>query len=117
MRSPTTSKGWGLAAVFLLAAVLGCHPPPSAPAEDPPEVVVGERLFLETRFAWFFAAAIDEGGDDALEDVVRHHVTTSAAVRAGAVRNGAPELNRVALIDADATSLTAFLRALNEDYD
>ncbi|HEY7376941.1 MAG TPA: hypothetical protein VIF57_32580 [Polyangia bacterium] len=57
------------------------------------------------------------GSADTLEDAVRHYVTTSTAVQAGTVRNGAAELDRMALIDADVTSLTAFLRALNEDYD
>jgi hypothetical protein len=57
------------------------------------------------------------GSADTLEDAVRHYVTTSAAVRAGTVRNSAAELDRTALADADVTSLTAFLRALNEDYD
>jgi len=32
------------------------EPPPAAEAPDPPEVVLGERLFLETRFAQYFAA-------------------------------------------------------------
>lgn len=31
-------------------------------AADPPEVVLGERLFLETRFAQFFRAFLDQGG-------------------------------------------------------
>jgi len=64
MRSPVTSRTPGLAllpVVCLLAAAPSCHPPPLAPADDPPEVVIGERLFLETRFAQFFAA---NGGDD-----------------------------------------------------
>ena len=63
MRSPTTSKVWGPATVLLAAASLGCHPPPPALADDPPEVVVGERLFLETRFAQLFAASVDVSGD------------------------------------------------------
>ena len=46
-----------------------------------------------------------------------HYVTTSAAARASSVRNGDPELSRVAITADDVTALTAFLRALNEDYD
>jgi len=64
MRSPITFRTPGLApllVVCLLAAAPACHPPPLAPADDPSEVVIGERLFLETRFAQFFAA---NGGDD-----------------------------------------------------
>jgi hypothetical protein len=31
-------------------------------ADDPPEIVIGERLFLETRFAQFFKQFVDHGG-------------------------------------------------------
>src|SRR4051812_46698567 len=61
MRSPITSRAGAIAPLFLLCAASSCQSPPSTPADDPPEVVVGERLFLETRFAQFFAA---NGGDD-----------------------------------------------------
>ncbi|MEO8214954.1 MAG: hypothetical protein ABI560_17270, partial [Myxococcales bacterium] len=44
---------WVVTACLLAAA---SNAPTPEPAEDPPEVVVGERLFLETRFAQFFAA-------------------------------------------------------------
>src|SRR5262245_60856477 len=33
------------------------HKKPSPGEGDPPEVTIGERLFLETRFSQFFAAA------------------------------------------------------------
>jgi hypothetical protein len=65
MRSPITRRTKVLApllVLLMLAAAPACNPPSLAPADDPPEVVVGERLFLETRFAQFFAA---NGGDDA----------------------------------------------------
>ena len=48
---------------------------------------------------------------------MRHYVTTSAAARAASVRNGDAELARIAITADDVTALTAFLRALNEDYD
>ena len=51
MRSPITTWTKGFAPLLLLAAASSCNPPLPAPADDPPEVVVGERLFLETRFA------------------------------------------------------------------
>ena len=57
------------------------------------------------------------GGAAELEAAVMHYVTTSAAARASSVRNGDPELSRVAITADDVTALTAFLRALNEDYD
>jgi hypothetical protein len=52
-----------------------------------------------------------------LEDTARHYLTTSTAARAGMVRNGDSELARIAISADDVTSLAAFLRALNEDYD
>lgn len=57
------------------------------------------------------------GRAPALEDAIRHYLTASAAARAGAVRNADGELARIALTGADVSALTAFLRALNEDYD
>ena len=57
------------------------------------------------------------GGAPDLEGAVMHYATTSAAARASSVRNGDPELRRIAISAADATALTAFLRALDEDYD
>jgi cytochrome c peroxidase len=56
------SRAKSLAPLLLLAAA-SCHAPPPEPPDDPPAVVVGERLFLETRFAQFFAASIGAGGD------------------------------------------------------
>jgi cytochrome c peroxidase len=47
-----TSLAWCLAGAFVLA---GCVAPPK-PDFDPPEQTIGERLFLETRFAQYFAA-------------------------------------------------------------
>jgi len=57
------------------------------------------------------------GGAADLDEAVRHYVTTSAAARAASVRNGDSELLRIAITANDVTALTAFLRALNEDYD
>jgi len=57
------------------------------------------------------------GGAAALEDAVRHYVTTSAAARAATVRNGDGQLARIAIGEAEVAALAAFLRALNEDYD
>jgi hypothetical protein len=44
-----------LAGVLLLGGCAGSPPPPAADAFDPPEQTIGERLFLETRFAEYFA--------------------------------------------------------------
>jgi cytochrome c peroxidase len=54
---------------------------------------------------------------DSLEEVVQFYKDFSDKSRAGIVRNGAAELSGIALTDDDVTSLAAFLRALNEDYD
>lgn len=55
-----------------------------APA-DPPETTIGERLFLETRFAEFFAAFLRTGGQvnaplPAGDPVMEHSVTTGASL-------------------------------------
>jgi hypothetical protein len=42
--------------IFLLLSFLVATIPAYAQEEDPPEIVLGERLFLETRFAQFFFA-------------------------------------------------------------
>lgn len=54
---------------------------------------------------------------DTLEDVIRGYIKSSDLVRNGDLRNGAPQLNRIALIQTDIPSLTAFLKSLNEDYE
>src|SRR5262245_24889377 len=57
---------------------------------DPPAVAVGERLFLETRFAQFFFANL---------------------ARTGNLRNPDPEIGRIRLTPEDMPLLRAFLQA------
>lgn len=57
------------------------------------------------------------GKADTLEDVVRTYVEASELARAGTLRNGATELARMRIGEADVEPLVAFLRALNEDYE
>jgi cytochrome c peroxidase len=87
---------------------------------DPPEVAVGERLFLETRFAQFFAgrvgADVNRGRMASLEDAVRFYVQFSQKARRGRVRNASAEISRIFLGEAEVVPLAAFLRSLNEDY-
>jgi cytochrome c peroxidase len=63
------------------------------------------------------APYLHTGGKDTIEDVVRFYVKTSALARAGRLRNGARELQDMRISDADVAPLSAFLRALNEDYE
>lgn len=51
-----------------------------------------------------------------LADVPGLYVQSSALARSGALRNGADQLRGVALVPSNLSSLVAFLRALNEDY-
>src|SRR5262245_54991835 len=54
------------AALFFACNKSSSHRPPLATEQaDPPEVAVGERLFLETRFAQFFAANMVGGNVNA----------------------------------------------------
>ena len=51
-----------------------------------------------------------------LADIISFYRDTSTLARAGTLRNGAPELQGIALNAPDAASLVAFLMSLNEDY-
>jgi cytochrome c peroxidase len=62
------------------------------------------------------APYMHNGQFSTLDEIVTFDRDTSTLARAGALRNGAPELRGIALIAGDAASLVAFLRALNEDY-
>lgn len=50
----------------LLWLLAWAFPAGVAVADDPPEIALGERLFLETRFAQFFAA-VGQGGDPVMD--------------------------------------------------
>lgn len=57
------------------------------------------------------------GGKDSLGAVIRFYRDIAVKSRAGAVRNADPELAGITLSTADEPPLSAFLRALNEDYE
>jgi hypothetical protein len=57
------------------------------------------------------------GANNTIEDVVRFYRKVSDMARAGQLRNGAPELQGMALTEEDIAPVGAFLRALNEDYN
>src|SRR5215510_11551927 len=56
----------------------------AAAQDDPPEVALGERLFLETRFAQAFKAFLDHGHG------VNEHITPGDPVMAFTLTTGAP---------------------------
>jgi cytochrome c peroxidase len=63
------------------------------------------------------APYLHTGAMDSIEDVLAFYVRSSLLARAGALRNGAPELGRMRITEADVPPLAAFLRALDEDYE
>jgi hypothetical protein len=62
------------------------------------------------------APYMHNGQLNTLDDIITFYRDTSTLARAGTLRNGAPELQGIALTAADSIPLEAFLRALNEDY-
>jgi len=62
------------------------------------------------------APHMHNGQFNTLTDIITFYRDTSTLARAGTLRNGAPELQGIALNAGDAASLVAFLRSLNEDY-
>src|SRR5262245_3956172 len=52
-----------------------------------------------------------------LTDVLNLYVQSSSLARAGNLRNGAEQLEGLAMVPADVARLVAFLKALNEDYN
>jgi hypothetical protein len=51
-----------------------------------------------------------------LDNVIGFYISTSARARAGALRNGAVQLQGIALTAGDVAPLVGFLMSLNEDY-
>ena len=62
------------------------------------------------------APYMHNGQFNTLTDIITFYRNSSTLARAGTLRNGAPELQGIALLAGDAPSLVAFLRSLNEDY-
>ena len=59
---------------------------------------------------------LHDGSKDELEDVVAFYISSSALVRANAMRNPDPRVGGIFLDSSDVAPLAAFLRSLNEDY-
>jgi cytochrome c peroxidase len=51
-----------------------------------------------------------------LTDIINFYIDASNQARAGTLRNGALQLQGIALTAGDVVSLVAFLKSLNEDY-
>lgn len=62
------------------------------------------------------APFMHSGQFDTLDDVIEFYKDVSDQARAGTLRNGADNLQGIALTDNDIAPLVAFLNALNEDY-
>jgi len=62
------------------------------------------------------APYMHNGQFDTLEQVVEFYREISDLQRANSLRNGDPELGGIAVTTQDVSSLAAFLKALNEDY-
>jgi hypothetical protein len=57
------------------------------------------------------------GQFDTLEGVAAFYRRAAERARAGELRNGARQLQGIALTGDETAALVAFLRALNEDYE
>jgi cytochrome c peroxidase len=56
------------------------------------------------------------GQFNTLNDIIGFYRDTSALARTGKLRNGATQLQGIALTAGDTAALVAFLKSLNEDY-
>jgi len=94
--------------------------------DDQAPCLVSDKDLLDRAIARFKTPSVRDLGHSApymhngqfgtLDDIMTFYRDMSTLARAGALRNGAPELKGVALNAPDAMALTAFLRSLNEDY-
>lgn len=62
------------------------------------------------------APFMHNGQFDTLDDIMAFYRVVSAQARAATLRNGASQLQGIALTAGDIPSLVAFLKSLNEDY-
>ena len=62
------------------------------------------------------APYMHNGQFDTLDDIIGFYRVVSTQARAATLRNGAVQLQGIALTAGDVTSLVAFLKSLNEDY-
>ncbi|MEO5957267.1 MAG: hypothetical protein ABIR36_16475 [Nitrospiraceae bacterium] len=93
---------------------------------DQQPCLVPDATLLDQSIARFKTAGLRDLGHsnpymhngqfDTLDDIIGFYRGVSAQARAGTLRNGAAELQGMALTAGDVASLVAFLKSLNEDY-
>jgi cytochrome c peroxidase len=91
---------------------------PTACAEDSAllDLAIGSFKTPGLRDLGHSAPYLHTGREDTLRDVLRFYQRTSAAARAGTLRNADSRLPAMLLMDSDVDSISQFLEALNEDY-
>lgn len=62
------------------------------------------------------APYMHNGQFDTLDDIIGFYRGVATQARAGTLRNGTVQLQGIALTARDVSSLVAFLKSLNEDY-
>jgi hypothetical protein len=101
-----------LCGVAVLIVAAGCNAPTPEPPEDPPEVALGERLFLETRFAQFFAARAAGVNDPlATGDPVMDILETTGVPRPGPFAGKSMNCRQCHLVDESPEPATTGLRS------
>ena len=94
--------------------------------DDQQPCLLSDATLLDRSIARFKTAGLRDlaqsnpymhtGQFDTLDSIIQFYRGVSAQARAGTLRNGAIELQGMALTAGDMTSLVAFLNSLNEDY-
>ena len=94
--------------------------------EDQQPCLLSDSILLDRAIARFktpglrdlghSAPYMHNGQFDSLEDIVGFYRGVSDLARAGTLRNGANQLQGIALTTTDIVPLAAFLKSLNEDY-
>ena len=94
----------------------GCHAPPAALPEDPPEVVIGERLFLEPRFSQYGFTHLQSGVNQPWRegDKVVDALETLGDPRPSPFAGQAMSCRACHLVDDAATTDRLAVRAYND---
>lgn len=63
------------------------------------------------------APYLHDGSASDIEHAIQHYIDSTALLKSGIMRNPAKQLENINITAADIAPLTAFIRALNEDYE